>query len=399
MIATATAVIEIEPSDLPLVDDLVDLISSDQVQPTTPDPTLPLWIGLPLLAAVCLVVLPRAASWFFVRVGRACSQRFVFTLALMGAGATVALIGGMEGLIGAFLVGLGMNRLVPTRGALMERLEFAGNSLFVPVFLVSIGLGIDPALLFEADTLVLGGLFTGFVIVGKTAAASITGFINKLSIDEIGLMSSLSFGQAASTLAIAEVGSGLGMFGQDVVNAAVLAIVATAFVTSILTRHFARRVTAPSSERPSLGEQVLLDTRAADLDLALIAQFAGEIARSDNGVVVPYGVSDGDAQVQGRAAVDQVTAHAAAIGLDVDGVMRVDDSFIDATIDLVAETQASAVLLRMGRTAMGDRLSVRQRRRRRRCRINRAVSGAPPGAAVDACRRQDGHERCRVAGR
>ena len=148
-----------------------------------------------LLVFVCLWVLPRVANWFFVRVGRTRPQRFVFTLALMAVGATVALLGGMEGLIGAFLAGLGLNRLVPARGPLMERLDFVGTSLFIPVFLISIGLNIDPAVLIDPQTVGLGVLFTGFVLVGKTTAAAIAGRVFGLSGNEVGLMSSLSFGE------------------------------------------------------------------------------------------------------------------------------------------------------------------------------------------------------------
>ena len=67
-----------------------------------------------------------------------------------------------------------MNRLIPTNGPLMERLEFVGAAYFVPTFLVSIGLNIDPALLVDRDTLLLGLIFTMFVVVGKTAAALAT---------------------------------------------------------------------------------------------------------------------------------------------------------------------------------------------------------------------------------
>ena len=170
--ATATAVIEIDPLDIPFGADIAERLAPEGVEATTTDPALPLWIGLPLLVFVCLWVLPRVANWFFVRVGRTRPQRFVFTLALMAVGATVALLGGMEGLIGAFLAGLGLNRMIPARGPLMERLEFVGTSLFIPVFLISIGLNIDPAVLIDPPTIALGLLFTGFVLVGKTTAAA-----------------------------------------------------------------------------------------------------------------------------------------------------------------------------------------------------------------------------------
>ncbi len=344
-LATSTVVIEIEPRDLPFGEYIGEFLAPESVEPSTPDPALPLWLGLPVLVLFCLWVLPRIARWFFVRIGRTRPQRVVFAISLMGAGATVALVGGMEGLIGAFLAGLGLNRQVPTRGPLMERLDFVGTTVFVPVFLVSIGLSIDPALLVDKETIQLGLLFTGFVLVGKTTAAIVTGLLNRLEPNEIGLMSSLSFGQAASTLAIAEVGSQLEMFGQNVVNAAVLAIVITAFITSLATRWFARRVTAPVVDRRPIGEQVLLDTRANGSDPASLAVLAARIARWDDGVVQPYGVAVDGALSQTRLGVDRLVDEVAALGLDAEGVVRVDDSFADATVDLTAQVDASAIVL------------------------------------------------------
>ncbi len=343
--ATATAVIEIEPLEIPFGADIAERLAPEGVEASTTDPALSLWIGLPLLVFVCLWVLPRVANWFFVRVGRTRPQRFVFTLALMAVGATVALLGGMEGLIGAFLAGLGLNRMIPARGPLMERLEFVGTSLFIPVFLISIGLNIDPAVLIDPPTIALGLLFTGFVLVGKTTAAAISGLVFGLSRNEVGLMSSLSFGQAASTLAIAQVGLTLGMFEQNVVNSAVLAIVITAFITSYATRFFASRVPPVVVDRPPIGQQVLLDARGSSSEISSLVAFAGGLARPDGGLVIPFGVTGDTPRSDVRAAVDRAAAEAAADGLDGDGMLRVGDSFTSATINLVTELDASLVLL------------------------------------------------------
>ncbi len=346
--ATATAVIDIEPGDLPLVSDVAEFFAPENVEPSTPDPALPLWLGLPLLAVVCFWALPRLAQWFFVRIGQTRSQRFVFSLVVMSAGASVALMGGMEGLIGAFLAGLGMNHLVPTRGPLMERLDFVGTSIFVPAFLVSIGLNIDPAVLIDLDTIGLGLLFTGFVVVGKGSAALITGWIFRLSPVEVGLMSSLSFGQAASTLAIAQVGLTLGMFDQRVVNAAVIAIVVTALITSYATRFFVRRVPPPQRDQAPLGEKVLLDVHGDDSDLATLIDLAARLAEADDGLVVPFGVGDrADRQVI-TSRVERASATASARGLDSEGVVRFDDSFPDGVVNLVDEIDASLAVLSWG---------------------------------------------------
>ncbi len=312
---------------------------------TVSNPSVPVWLAIPILLAFTLWLLPKITEWFFVEVGRTRMQRFVFVLAGMAAGASVALLGGIEGLIGAFLAGLGMNRLIPSKGQLMHQVDFVGNAIFIPAFMVSIGLSINPALLFDVDTLSLALLFTGFVIIGKSIAAIVTGRIFGFSWNEVGLMSSLSFGQAASTLAIAQVGVGLGVFGQEVVNAAVLAIVATALVTSYGTRFFIRMVPRPVPPPISLGETVLVDVRANGSDLGTLMALAGGIARPDDGLVLPYAVPGPGRKDLAQARVTEAVEAAAAIGHDTDGVVRVDESFADGTLNLIEEDEASLVLL------------------------------------------------------
>ncbi len=272
-------------------------------------------------------------------------QRFVFALIGMSAGATIAVLGGIEGLIGAFLAGLGVNSMIPIRGSLMERLDFVGSAIFVPAFLVSIGLNIDPTLLFDVDTLLLALLFTGIVVVGKAVSALITGRIFEFSLDESALMASLSFGQAASTLAIAQVGVSLGLLTDQVVNAAVLTIVSTALLTSFGTRFFVRRLPRPAPPRTSIGEHVLVDVRANGSDMEALMALAASIAQPDNGLVVPYAVPGPGEIDLARNKVDEATQVATSLGLDSDGLVRVDESFRSGTLNLIEQDEVSLVLL------------------------------------------------------
>ncbi|MEA2010643.1 MAG: cation:proton antiporter, partial [Actinomycetota bacterium] len=324
---------------------VIDADTTTTATATVSNPTMPVWLAIPILMAFTLWLLPRITEWFFVEVGRTRMQRFVFVLAGMAAGASIALLGGIEGLIGAFLAGLGMNRLIPGKGQLMHQIDFVGSAIFIPAFMVSIGLSINPALLFDFDTLALALLFTGFVVVGKSTAAVIIGRIFKFSWNEVGLMSSLSFGQAASTLAIAQVGVGLGLFGQEVVNAAVLAIVATALITSYGTRFFIRVVPRPVPPPATLGETVLVDVRANGSDLETLMALAGSIARPDDGLVIPYAVPGPGQKDRAKIRVDEAAEAAAASGHDTDGVVRVDESFADGTLNLIDEDGASLVIL------------------------------------------------------
>ena len=330
-IVTSTAVIDIE--------------GEASVQASVENPSLPLWLGLPLIVFFTLWALPRISQWFFVKVGHTRTQRFVFALAAMAAGSTVALLGGVEGLIGAFLAGLGLNSIIPARSSLMERLDFVGGAIFVPAFLVSIGLAIDPRAIFNGSTLLLALAFTALVVVGKTLAAAITGAIFKLSLMEIGLMASLSTGQAASTLAIAQVGASLGLFGTNVVNASILTVVITAFVTSLGTRFFIERVDRPPVEAATLGENVLVDVRSLGSDLHLLMEVAGAIARVDRGVVKPYLIpSSGQVDVARVQVADALDALAAA-GHDGDGEIRIDTSFSSGTLELEEEVDASLTIV------------------------------------------------------
>jgi Na+:H+ antiporter len=313
---------------------------------TRPAFTVPLWIGLPLLAAFTLWLLPRLAEWWFAAIGHSRTQRFVFVLGGMGAGALVAELAGIEGLVGAFLAGLGLNRLIPSGGPLMDRIEFFGEALLVPAFLVSVGFSIDPAALFDLDTLWLGLLFTAIVLVGKTGAAIAVGLASNMSIPEIGIMSSLGWGHAASTLAISQVAVQLGIFDQNVVNAAIVAIVITAVLTSYGTRLFAARLEAPSSELRPLGTRVLVDVRAEEGELASLIEMAGAIAKQDDGLVLPFGVASADDRDEAAAQVRKAVESAEDHGMDSEGIVRVGDSLAHDALNLVEERQASLLIVR-----------------------------------------------------
>src|SRR5690606_21748071 len=167
------------------------------------------------------------------------------------------------GIIGAFLAGIGLNRLVPNDSVLMDRVDFVGTSVFIPAFLVSIGLRIDPAALVDIQTILMGLAFVALVIVGKgLAVLAATAFFGYSSAER-GLIGSLSIGQAASTLAVGQIGLELYLFDQRVVNASILAIVLTALLTSFGPQHFIRQMPATPHVHEAIGGRLLADDSGA----------------------------------------------------------------------------------------------------------------------------------------
>jgi Na+:H+ antiporter len=308
-------------------------------------PSLPLVITIPVLVIFALWVLPKLGRWFFTRVGRSRLQRALFALVAMAATGSLAVAAGLEGIIGAFLAGIGLNRLIPKNSELMERIDFVGSTLFIPAFLVSIGLRIDPAAMFDLETVAMGFAFAGLVVVGKSLASLVAAWFVKYTFAEAGLMATLSFGQAASTLAIAQVGLELGLFRQQVVNASIIAIVLTALATSFGTQTFARRVPAPEHSAAAFGEIILVDVRPDESETGLLIEFAGRIARGDDGLQIPFTISTVAEKGPGRERLVGAATLAETLGYDVEGVARLSESFVDGTLEVIGEVDATMVVL------------------------------------------------------
>lgn len=321
----------------------------ETLEPDNPDlgavPTLPLYLSIPLLVGFTLWLLPRVGQWFFVRVGHSRMQRLLFVLAGMAAGATLAVVGGIAGIIGAFLAGIGLNRLVPNGSELMDRVDFVGTSVFVPAFLVSIGLRIDPAALVDLKTIWMGVVFLLVVIAGKGVAVLVATFFFKYSPAERGLIGSLSIGQAASTLAVGQIGLELGLFDQRVVNASILTIVLAALLTSFGTQHFIRRMPATPPATGDVGTRVLVDVGSETSAMKPMIHLAGRVAHGDDGVAIPYAVARRTEKAAARDALAAAESAAEAAGYDCTGVLRLSESYADGTLELVDETDATLVVL------------------------------------------------------
>jgi Kef-type K+ transport system membrane component KefB/nucleotide-binding universal stress UspA family protein len=305
-------------------------------------------LGLAVLALWCLIILPWISRWFFSTLGRGRILRFMLVLGGLTSSAVVAELVGIEPLLGAFLAGLGLNRLVPNESELMERVDFFGNALFIPAFLVSVGLMFDPVVMFKPSTIVLALLLSAALVAGKAAAAWLTGRVFRLTRAESGLLFSVSVAQAAATLAATVIGLELGLYGQEVVNAVMGVIAVSLFITSLATPRFAERIEKPEVEERRLGDRVLVPTHGPSSSLSGRLHLAAQIAEVSGGLVVPVVVAIphqdqdlSDAKVR-RAEIDE-TLH--ALGLEGDSRIRVDRSVSDGIKQAALENDASLVLM------------------------------------------------------
>ena len=302
-------------------------------------------LGLGLLALWCFVVLPRIGRWFFRSMGQERTLRFVFVLATFLSGAVVAEMMGIDGIVGAFFAGLGLNRLVPNAGALMDRIGFFGSALFIPLFLVSVGFIIDPAVMVQSHTLGYAGVFLVACLGGKAIAAALTRPLFHFSWDEVLMVYGLSTAQAAATLAATIVGFQIGLFGETVVNAVLWLIVVSLVVSSLATNRAARRMEPAAEGADQLGRTIVLPLLQLER-LTAVARLASRVATADGGVVVPVRVSvDADSDHrEDEKLIAEASAEMSRIGMDVDVVFRVDTS-IEAGIAHACRSEKASLLL------------------------------------------------------
>lgn len=201
-----------------------------------------------LLFGLIIFFMPRISRWFFRKYEDAVMQ-FVFVLAMVFLGGGLMELVGMEGILGAFLAGLVLNRFVPHVSPLMNRIEFVGNALFIPYFLIGVGMIIDVRCLFtEGEALKVAAVMTVVATFSKWLAAWITQKIYGMKKVERSLMFGLSNAQAAATLAAVLIGHGIIMtngerlLNDDVLNGTVVMILFTCIISSVATERAARKM-------------------------------------------------------------------------------------------------------------------------------------------------------------
>lgn len=230
---------------------ILAIISGSQEGGLTPAFWLRLLIALPALGLIVLGVFPRLGAWFFRNEQSDGSAQYIFVLMTVFAAALLAEVVGLEPILGAFLAGLALNRLIPHTSPLMNRIEFVGNAIFIPFFLISVGMLVDLRVLFQGiRVLELAAMMILLALATKWLAAFIMQRLFGYSPSERNLLFGLSAARAAATLAIALVGFDLGLFDEDVLNGTVLMILTTSLVSSLVVENAGRRLALAEAERP-----------------------------------------------------------------------------------------------------------------------------------------------------
>ena len=216
------------------------------------------WLVIKVIFLGILIVylFPRIGRWFFRRYDDNVMQ-FIFVLAMVFLGAGLMEFVGMEGILGAFLAGLVLNRLIPHVSPLMNHLEFVGNALFIPYFLIGVGMLININLLFQGSHILWVVFCIAFFgTLGKAIAAYIACLGFRLPLSSGHMMFGLTSAHAAGSIAMVMVGMhllvapGTYLVNDDMLNGVVMMILITCIISSILTDRSSQKIILRDKELP-----------------------------------------------------------------------------------------------------------------------------------------------------
>ena len=325
-----------------------------------------LWLVVKVifLGALIMYSFPRIGRWFFRRYDDNVMQ-FIFVLAMVFLGAGLMEFVGMEGILGAFLAGLVLNRLIPHVSPLMNHLEFVGNALFIPYFLIGVGMLIDIHVIFgQGDALKVAAVMIVVALVGKWIASWLTQKIYKMAPIERELMFGLSNAQAAATLAAGLVGyniilpNGERLLNEDVLNGTVLLILVTCVVSSFITERAARKIAMCEAhleeERTVEAERILIPVANPDtieylMNLSLLIR---DTKQKDNllalNVINDNNTSEG-LELRGKRYLEKAAMITASAGVPVTMVSRYDLNIASGIIHTAKEYEVTDVIIGLHR--------------------------------------------------
>lgn len=324
---------------------------------------LMLFLKIAVVFFVIFFIFPRIARHFFHRYEDNVAQ-FIFVLAMTFLGAWLMELIGMEGLLGAFLTGLVLNRFVPNVSPLMTHLEFVGNAIFIPYFLIGVGMLVNVKLLFGGwDSLQVAAVMILVALTSKWIASLFTQKLFGMRGVEREMIYGLSNAQAGATLAAVMVGynlitpSGQRLLNDDVLNGTVILILVTCVFSSFTTELASKRIAlenqaAVPEDEASDDEKIMINLKHSETAEMLMGLAILMRNRMLNRGVVALNVVYDDInrlqyQEKGRRLLERVTKVANYAGVGVQTQVRIATNIINGIKHAFKEFNASEMIIGM----------------------------------------------------
>ena len=311
-----------------------------------------------------IMLMPRLTRWFIRKYSDAVMQ-FIFVMALLFLSAALSEMIGLEGIFGAFLSGLILGRYIPRMSPLMNRLEFTGNALFIPYFLIGVGMLINIRLLFGGGGIVwVVALIVFFGTFGKALAAYASCIFFRLPMSSGNMMFGLTSAHAAGAIAMVMVGmqltdaEGNRLVGDDMLNGVIIMILITCIISSMVTEGAAQQITLRDQEIPEEessnhdDEKILVPIKYPEYANRLISLATMMMNQKLHRPLVGLNIVYDDMhrlqnQEKGRRLLDKVTKFAAASDVEMETQVRIAANIANGIKHAFKEFRASEIIIGM----------------------------------------------------
>ena len=317
-----------------------------------------------IYCAGAIFLLPRLTRWFLRRYSDAVMQ-FIFVLASLFLCAALSAAIGLEGIFGAFLSGLILNRYIPSVSPLKNRLEFIGNAVFIPYFLIGVGMLINVRLLFTGGGILWAVIcITLFGTLGKAIAAYAACFGFRMPISSGHMMFGMTSAHAAGAIAMVMVG--MNLLGEDgaplvsaqMLNAVIVMILFTCIISSVITEQSAQRIILRDKELPveahrkANDQRILVPVKYPEYAEQLMNMAILMLNRKQTrGLVALNVVYDGEHMhrnmEQGNRLLEQMTQYCAGSDIQIQTQTRIAANIANGIKHAFKEFQATEILIGM----------------------------------------------------
>ena len=327
---------------------------------------LKLTLSLLISTGIILLIFPIVGRWFFKRYDDNVGQ-YIFVLGMVFLGAFLTQAGGIEPIVGAFMVGLALNKLIPNTSPLMNRIHFVGNALFIPFFLIGVGMLIDVRIFFSnTQTLLVAVIMTVVATGTKYIAAWLAQKTFRFSVEERGVMFGLTNAQAASTLAAVlvgynvivgndEMGNPVRLLNDSVLNGTIIMILITCTIASFATQRSGQRLAmkeASSEDIPEedSGERILIPLSNSEtveelIHLSVTVKSAKKTGQLYGLNIIDNSTQNSAAEKRARKLMEIAENVAAATDDTIKPIVRFDSNVVNGILNVIKEHKISDLII------------------------------------------------------
>lgn len=339
--------------------------------------TLKLLAMLVIYCILTVYLFPRIARWFFKRYSDGIMQ-FIFVLAVVFVAAQSAVAIGIEGVFGAFMAGLVLNRYVPARSPLMSRIEFVGNAIFIPYFLIGVGMLINMGVLLKGwNTVYVATVMSVIAMGSKWLAAYAAQRTYHLKPIDRSVLYQLTNAHTAVALAVVMIGYNMHIFGEEILNGTVIMILVTCTVSSIGTSRAATRLkvlemsdsnvekAARTERRKPINTLIAVGSPLTAPELVNLAVMMRGTVSKRSSLYALHVRNDNTASSRAvsRNSLDVAEQTAASADVKLSSLERYDMNFVTGMINTIEERDITDVVIGLHRrnavidSFFGDKLS------------------------------------------